>query len=130
MAGIKAQRVDRGEEDPVACRKRELARARKRRHRMREKEGELVLDVPLKNDFVTWALDHGYVDDCRAWDRQVLAGVARRIIEKVIASVPAVTRPSVTVNNGDRPDALSTASSEREDRDVQGKGQSHEPVRS
>jgi hypothetical protein len=45
-----------------------------------------VLDVALKDDFVTWALERGLVDERRAWDRGVLASIARRIIETAMGS--------------------------------------------
>jgi hypothetical protein len=95
---------DRAEEDPADIRKRELARARKRRHRKREKDHELVLDVALKDDFVTWALERGLVDERRAWDRGVLAGIARRIIETAMGTNAApVTRPSGNAPTTSRP---------------------------
>jgi hypothetical protein len=71
--------------DLATIRRRELAAARQRRYREREKCDELVLDVALKSDFITWALDHGYVDERHAWDRNLLADIARRIIETVMA---------------------------------------------
>lgn len=93
---------DHGEGD-AAARKRELARARKRRHRKREKEHELVLDVALKDDFVTWALERGLVDERRAWDRGVLANIARRIIETAMGTAAPVTRPSGNAPTTSRP---------------------------
>jgi hypothetical protein len=91
---------DRGKENPAAViRQRELAKVRKRRHRKREKNHELVLAVPLRDDFVTWALERGYVDERQAWDRKTLARIARRIIETAMGSTMLVTRPSVIGND-------------------------------
>jgi hypothetical protein len=76
-----------------SARRRALGCARSRRHRVRERRGELVLQVVVTDEFITQCLDAGFIDEREAWawDRQALAEVARRMIEDTITNL-AITR--------------------------------------
>ncbi|MFD1986820.1 hypothetical protein ACFSOZ_30775 [Mesorhizobium newzealandense] len=67
-------------------RKRELAAERSRRRRRRERRGEFVLPFIATDEFVCWAIDHGWADETRAWDLPILAKALRLIVAEAMAA--------------------------------------------
>ncbi|MER9723127.1 MULTISPECIES: hypothetical protein [unclassified Mesorhizobium] len=65
---------------------RKLAAARQRRRRRREQRGEIVVPFVAADEFITWAIDTGRVDETRAWDRVALARALRLIVIEAMAS--------------------------------------------